>query len=330
MRIFLAILICTFTLSSLAQGGGTARVAYIDMEYILRHSPEYDEASSQLANRANQWKEEINKKKENIKKLKDELAAERILLTRNLIEEKEEEIASLENELYEYQQKQFGTEGNYITQKVILAKPIQDQVFSIVQEIAEARKFDYVLDKNSESTMLIAAKRYDISDLVIRRMTTARRKQYMTPEQVEAVEKGEKEQDAIALRQSKRDDQKREKEEAVKQIKEDAKQQQLASEETKTVDNAIEKENTQEVAKRQREEQLRELEERKQRIEQEKQEKIEEQKELLRQKQEEIAEKKRQDEENRIRIQEEKQREIERKKEEIQQQKAEKEKKLEE
>jgi hypothetical protein len=47
------------------------------------------------------------------------------------------EIKFLENELLDFQQKRFGSSGDLI--KSILVKPIQDQVFTAVQDIAEAK-----------------------------------------------------------------------------------------------------------------------------------------------------------------------------------------------
>jgi hypothetical protein len=44
---------------------------------------------------------------------------------------------------------------------LILQKSIfknQDQVFTAVQDIAEAKKYDFIFDKSSDLTMLFAAK----------------------------------------------------------------------------------------------------------------------------------------------------------------------------
>src|SRR5699024_4879672 len=110
MRYLFIFLISIFVYSFSFAQGGSARVAYIDMELILQHVPEYTEASAQLDYRAEGWKQEIDKKKEEIKKLKTDLANERVLLTRDLINEKEEDISSLEDDLLKYQQKYFGTD----------------------------------------------------------------------------------------------------------------------------------------------------------------------------------------------------------------------------
>ena len=100
------------------------------MEYILEKVPDYAEAKNQLEQKAQKWKQEIEAKKIEIAKLKEALKTEKVLLTKELIEEREEEIKFQETELLDFQQKRFGPNGDLITQKAVLVKPIQDQVFT--------------------------------------------------------------------------------------------------------------------------------------------------------------------------------------------------------
>jgi Skp family chaperone for outer membrane proteins len=66
-----------------------------------------------------------------------------------------------------------------ILQKSILVKPIQDQVFTAVQDIAEAKKYDFIFDKSSDLTMLFA-KKFDISDQVLRVLNRAEKREQLT------------------------------------------------------------------------------------------------------------------------------------------------------
>jgi len=104
------------------------------------------------------------------------LANERVLLTKELIDEREEEIKIKEDELLKYQQDRFGPNGDLMIQRRQLVQPIQDQVFNIVQEVAENKKYDFVFDKSADIVMLFAAKRNDISDLVLRSIERAGRR----------------------------------------------------------------------------------------------------------------------------------------------------------
>jgi Skp family chaperone for outer membrane proteins len=117
------------------------------MEYILQNVPNYTEAKAQLEQKAQKWKQEVETKKIEINKLTEALKAEKPLLTAELIEERETEIKFLETEKLDYQQKRFGPNGDLIIQKNGLVKPIQDQVFTAVQDIAEAKKYDFIFDK---------------------------------------------------------------------------------------------------------------------------------------------------------------------------------------
>jgi Skp family chaperone for outer membrane proteins len=185
-----SILILLFTSQLNAQSRGV-KIGYIDMEYILQNVNDYSEAKNQLEQKAQKWKQDIEAKKVDIAKLKDALKTEKALLTKELIEEREEEIAFQESELLDFQQKKFGPNGDLITQKSVLVKPIQDQVFTAVQDIAEQQKYDFIFDKSSDLTMLFAAKRYDISDRVLRVLNRAERRQQLSNKQLKELEKKE-------------------------------------------------------------------------------------------------------------------------------------------
>lgn len=171
-----------------AQTGKGVKIAYIDMEYILEKVPDYADALNQLELKAQKWKQEIETKRTELTTIKENLKTERILLTKELIEEREEEIAYFEKELSDYQEKKFGPRGDLIVQKSVLVKPIQDQIFTIVQDVAAQKKYDFVFDRASDLTMLFADKKYDISDLVVKKLTTAQKREEMSKKQLKALE----------------------------------------------------------------------------------------------------------------------------------------------
>jgi Skp family chaperone for outer membrane proteins len=173
------------------------KVGYIDMEYILQNVPNYIEAKAQLEQKAQKWKQEIETKKIEINKLTEALKAEKPLLTAELIEERETEIKFLETEKLDYQQKRFGPNGDLIIQKTGLVKPIQDQVFTAVQDIAEAKKYDFIFDKSSHLTILFAAKRFDISDQVIRILNRTEKREQLTKKQLKEEQAKEEKEDAL-------------------------------------------------------------------------------------------------------------------------------------
>ncbi len=174
--LFLLTLVFTISLSIHAQRG--VRIGYIDTEYILENVPEYQEATAQLNQKADKWKNEIGAKLGAIEQKRKDLSNEKALLTKELIEEREEDIAFEEKEILDYQQKRFGPNGDLFIQKKQLMQPIQDQIFAAVQDMAANRKYDFIFDKSSDAVMLFSAKRFDLSEQILRSITrTSKRKQ---------------------------------------------------------------------------------------------------------------------------------------------------------
>ena len=162
-----------FSTISIAQRG--TRVGYIDMNVILENMDEYQNASKLLDDNIKQWKKEIELKKIQLKQFQDQLNAERILLTAELIADRELEIQDFASEVINLQEKRFGPSGDMIIQRSKLLQPIQDQVMAVVKIIAEEKKYDFIFDRSSEVTILYSAKNYDISDLVIKRINRQQR-----------------------------------------------------------------------------------------------------------------------------------------------------------
>lgn len=162
-----------FSSYSFAQRG--VRIAYVDMEYILENVEEYREATEQLEIKVQKWKVEIEQKQSAIEQMKKDLMAEKVLLTDELISEREEDIQILEKEMIEYQQDRFGPQGDLVLQKRQLIQPIQDQVFNEVQSIGVNKKYDFIFDKSADVVMLYSQKRHDISDIVLRAIARTRK-----------------------------------------------------------------------------------------------------------------------------------------------------------
>ena len=171
-RVLLIVFLILITFSVNAQRSNI-RIGYIDTEYILENIPEYTEALSQLDKKVQKWKSEIDLKLRGIEKKKLDLRNERVLLTKELIEEKEEEIKIEEAEILDYQQKRFGPNGDLIIQKKTLIEPVQDQVLTAVREFAKSKKYDFIFDKSADIVMMYSNKRYDLSDYIVRTITRA-------------------------------------------------------------------------------------------------------------------------------------------------------------
>ena len=174
--LFVLTIVLLLSFQANAQRG--VRIGYIDTEYILQNVPEYSEATSQLDSKVQKWKNEIDKKLKTVEQKRTDLNNEKALLTKELIEEREEDITFEEKEVLDYQQKRFGPNGDLMIQKRQLMQPVQDQIFQAVQDIAKAKKYDFVFDKSADVVMLYSAERFDMSEQILRTITrSSKRKQ---------------------------------------------------------------------------------------------------------------------------------------------------------
>jgi len=165
------ILIALILISSYTYSQRGVRIGYVDTEYILQNLSEYEETKGQLEEKAGEWRREIENRFSELENKKETLNAERLLLTDELIQEKEEELEIERNEILDYQQKRFGPRGDLIIQRKQLIQPIQDQIFIAIKEIAKSRNYDFIFDKSADIVMLYSDRKFDISDQILRIIT---------------------------------------------------------------------------------------------------------------------------------------------------------------
>ncbi len=155
----------------LAAGTGLAqKYAFVDTEYILDRIPAYKAAQDQLDKMASDWQEEVETMYGSIEKMYKDFQAEKVLLTEEMKTKKEEEIITKEKEVKDLQQKYFGRDGNLFKKRQELIKPIQDEVYRVVKEIASEGNYAVIFDTASGANMLYTSPKYDKSDEVLEKL----------------------------------------------------------------------------------------------------------------------------------------------------------------
>ena len=204
-KYFFTLFLITSTLLYSQRG---VKIGYIDTEYILENLPEYIQISKRLEQKAEEWKKEIEERSRKIQIKKESLNSERILLTKDMIEEIEDNIMYDEEQLNEYQQKRFGPRGDLIIQKQQLIQPIQDQIFNALRELAKSRDYDFIFDKSADIVMLYSDKRYDLSDQILRTISRAnnRKKLDSRKEKKEAQNKNNLEEPKVVFKEDENKD----------------------------------------------------------------------------------------------------------------------------
>lgn len=146
------------------------KYAFVDTEYILGNIPAYESAQDQLDQLSVEWQKEIESIYAEIDKMYKDFQAEKVLLTEEMKRKREDEIINKEKEAKEVQKKYFGREGDLYKKRQELVKPIQDEIFNAVKEIAIEGNFAVIFDTAGSVSMLYTDPKYDKSDKVLEKL----------------------------------------------------------------------------------------------------------------------------------------------------------------
>lgn len=164
-KIIIALFVLLATVTLKAQ-----KFAYVDTDYILSSIPSYQSAQEQLELISKEWQEEVAQLFVGIEKMYKEYQAEKVLLTEDMKQKREEEIIQKEKEAKELQKKYFGPEGELFKKRKALIEPIQNDVFNAIKEIASDGNFGVIFDSSGGTNMLYSDPKYDKSDMVLEKL----------------------------------------------------------------------------------------------------------------------------------------------------------------
>jgi len=146
------------------------KFAFVDTEYILDRIPSYKAAQDQIDKLSGEYETEIEAKYQEVEKLYKSYQNEKVLLTQEQQKQKEDEIIEREKEIKSLQQKYFGPEGAIFAKRQELIKPIQDEVYKAVKEIALEGGYAVIFDTASGTGILYENARYNKSDDVLQKL----------------------------------------------------------------------------------------------------------------------------------------------------------------
>lgn len=165
-RILAFALVATlFTAATFAQ-----KFAFIDSEYVLKNIPSYQAAQDEIDKQSNTWEEEVAKEYEAIAEMYKSYKAERVLLSEEVRQKREEEIIAKEKAVKELQKKYFGPEGELFNKREELVKPIQDAIYKAVKELTVEGQYAIIFDTSSGAAILYSNPKYDKSDEILQKL----------------------------------------------------------------------------------------------------------------------------------------------------------------
>lgn len=143
------------------------RFGYIDSQVIIESLPEYKEAEGKLTKLTDKWLKELDDMKKEVEDLEREYTHEEILLTPEMKAEKLEKIATLKQEVRDYQTSHFGYEGLLYSKRMEFIKPLQDKIAKACEVVARQKKLNFLFDKASDITLIYSDPRYNYTDFVL-------------------------------------------------------------------------------------------------------------------------------------------------------------------
>jgi outer membrane protein len=91
----------------------------------------------------------------------------KLIMTEQTRTDFENEIKKMDQQIDEYRQKKFGTNGELFQKQEELMKPVQNKVFNAIQDVAKEQDLDFVFDRGADVLLLYAKDKYDITPLVM-------------------------------------------------------------------------------------------------------------------------------------------------------------------
>lgn len=154
---------CAFT-------AGAQKFALIDMEYILKNIPAYEQANNQLNQASQQYQKEVEAKAKEAETLYKEYQKASVSLSAAQKTQREEAIVAKEKEAAELRKRYFGPDGEMAKKQQALVAPIQDKIYETVKQVAEQKGYAVVVDRASAQSIIFASPSIDISNEILSRL----------------------------------------------------------------------------------------------------------------------------------------------------------------
>lgn len=165
-KLVLILLLLTVTLGF----GFAQKYAYVDTQYILGNIPSYKAAQDQLEKFSQQYQKELETLHAELDKMYKDFQSEVVLLSDDMKRKREDVIITKEKEYKKLQRQYFGAEGDLYQKRQALVKPIQDDVFKAIQEVAEQGAYSIIFDKGGSLSMIYTNPKYDLSDQILQKL----------------------------------------------------------------------------------------------------------------------------------------------------------------
>lgn len=160
------ILVSAFTQRINAQ----LKIGYVDSDTIMKQLPDAQDAQKKLDAIIKEWQEELSKMEKDWKAKYEDYDKRKLILSEQKRVEIEKELVTMEDQVSKYRQDKFGVKGELFQKQEEVMKPIQNRIFTVIQQIAKDKDYDFIFDRSGDIMFLFAKEEYDLTKEVIEKL----------------------------------------------------------------------------------------------------------------------------------------------------------------
>ena len=146
------------------------RYAVVDMTYILEQMPEFARVDTTLELMAAKWQLEVDSAAKYADSLRHDFDAEQYMLADELKAKRMLQIQNAETEVRNLRTGYFGYQGELFKRRAQLVQPIQNKIYSVIQQLSIKYAWDFVMDKSAGTALIFSDPKLNKSDLVLEAM----------------------------------------------------------------------------------------------------------------------------------------------------------------
>ena len=142
----------------------------VNSEKIFKAIEAYNTAITELDQLAESYQKEVDAKFKAVETLYNDYMPRKAVLPATNQAAIEEQILSREQEAVKFQESIFGTNGKLMQKRIELIQPIQQRVFKVIEEYAQEKGYELVLDIAQNAEVLYYSPKADHTQAIIERV----------------------------------------------------------------------------------------------------------------------------------------------------------------
>lgn len=146
------------------------KIGYVDSDAVMQKLPDAQDAQKRIDAQIDDWQKEIKEMQNEWKTQFDDYERRKLIMGKQKRAEVEKELVALEEKVEEFRQSKFGVNGELYKKQNEFMKPIQNQVFTAIEEVAQENELDFVFDRSGDLIFLYAKEEYDITTQVLSKL----------------------------------------------------------------------------------------------------------------------------------------------------------------